>query len=55
MWHFRSGVNTKACPPQCGGGGDAPERHDARLRRAWEAVEPLVEAHSARFIRRFFD
>lgn len=55
MWHFRSGVNTKACPPQCGGDAEAEDQHDARLRRAWQALEPLVEAHAARFIRRSFD
>lgn len=55
MWHFRSGVNVKACPPQCGSGGEGDERREPRLRAAWQAVEPLVEAHSTRFIRRSFD
>ena len=55
MWRYRSGVNAKACPPQCGEAEGEGDEGGGRLRRAWEAVEPLVEAHSARFIRRSFD
>ena len=54
MWRYRSGVNAKACPPQCGEADGEGDQGDARLRRAWEALEPLVEAYATRFIRRSF-
>ena len=54
MWRYRSGVNAKACPPQCGEADDGGDEGGGRLRRAWEAVEPLVEAYAMRFIRRGF-
>jgi hypothetical protein len=63
MWRYRSGVNTKTrlAALQRGGkaaDGDAEdderEEGDEALRAAWAGVAPLVELHSARFIRRNF-
>jgi hypothetical protein len=59
MWRFRSGVNTKArleggAEEEGEGSEEGGKREGVLLRRAWEGGEGVVEAHSARFIRRSF-